>query len=208
MQTINKLIRNLTIGTIAGGLIGGGASTFVLNNKKPFIRDLVPSYQVNTDTTIKTTDGIIKLKPPYDFLTEEQIENMNELEVKSYIPSKDNYDVEVYGFKNGSLTSDEKIKKQEQFENGNTLSTITNFDNHDEYQVEAKELPTSYKNILEEINIKTIDYDSVIKVRESRKDNLKDTTFWLLMTAVGSVIGFIGSNVVNELSYKVKKKLK
>ncbi len=208
MQTINKLIRNLTIGTIAGGLIGGGASTFVLNNKKPFIRDLVPSYQVNTDTTIKTTDGIIKLKPPYDFSTEEQIENMNELEVKSYIPSKDNYDVEVYGFKNGSLTSDEKIKKQEQFENGNTLSTITNFDNHDEYQVEAKELPTSYKNILEEINIKTIDYDSVIKVRESRKDNLKDTTFWLLMTAVGSVIGFIGSNVVNELSYKVKKKLK
>ncbi len=208
MQTINKLIRNLTIGTIAGGLIGGGASTFVLNNKKPFIRDLVPSYQVNTDTTIKTTDGIIKLKPPYDFSTEEQIENMNELEVKSYIPSKDNYDVEVYGFKNGILTSDEKIKKQEQFENGNTLSTITNFDNHDEYQVEAKELPTSYKNILEEINIKTIDYDSVIKVRESRKDNLKDTTFWLLMTAVGSVIGFIGSNVVNELSYKVKKKLK
>ena len=148
MQTINKLIRNLTIGTIAGGLIGGGASTFVLNNKKPFIRDLVPSYQVNTDTTIKTTDGIIKLKPSYDFSTEEQIENMNELEVKSYIPSKDNYDVEVYGFKNGSLTSDEKIKKQEQFENGNTLSTITNFDNHDEYQVEAKELPTSYKNIL------------------------------------------------------------
>lgn len=208
MQTINKLIRNLTIGTIAGGLIVGEASTFVLNNKKPFKRDLVPSYQVNTDTTIKTTDGIIKLKPSYDFSTEEQIENMNELEVKSYIPSKDNYDVEVYGFKNGSLTSDEKIKKQEQFENGNTLSTITNFDNHDEYQVEAKELPTSYKNILEEINIKTIDYDSVIKVRESRKDNLKDTTFWLLMTAVGSVIGFIGSNVVNELSYKVKKKLK
>ena len=73
-------------------------------------------------------------------------------------------------FTNGSLTDEEITTKQNQFENGNAILSISNYDNHDDYQIEASELPTSYENILEEINVKTVNYDSVIKVRESRKN--------------------------------------
>ena len=208
MKDKNKSIRNLTIGAVTGGLIVGGA-TLALIEKKPFIRDYIDTYGVTTDTTIRTTEGLTRLNPTSQFLTANEIEEMNELEIKSYTPSKDGYDVDVYGFTNGSLTDEEITTKQNQFENGNSLSAIDNFDNTDEYQVETRELPASYENILEEISIKTVNYDSVIKVRESRETNIKDTTFWILMTAVGSYIGLMCGNVVDVLfSKKLKKKLK
>ena len=207
MQGKNKYVRNLTIGAITGGLIAGGIQ-LALIDKKPFVRDYIENYQVTTDATIRTTEGLTRLNPTSQFLTEYELENMNELEVKSYIQAGDYYDVEAYGFTNGSLTDEELTIKQNQFENGNSLSAITNYDNTDEYQVETRELPANYENILEEINIKTVNYDSVIKVRESRKTNMEDTTFWILITSVGAYIGLMCGNLVSELSSKVKKKTK
>lgn len=208
MKDKNKSIRNLTIGAVTGGLIVGGA-VFALNDRKPFIRDYIDTYGVTTDTTIRTTEGLTRLNPTSQFLTANEIEEMNELEIKSYTPSKDGYDVDVYGFSTGSLTDEEITTKQNQFENGNSLSAITNYDNTDEYQVETRELPASYENILEEISIKTINYNSVIKVRESRETNIKDTTFWILMTAVGAYIGLMCGNAVDVVfSKKLKKKTK
>lgn len=207
MQGKNKYVRNLTIGAVTGGLIIGGLN-LVLIDRKPFVRDYIENYQVTTDATIRTTEGLTRLNPTSQFLTEYELENMNELEVKSYIQAGDYYDVEAYGFSNGSLTDEEITTKQNQFENGNSLSAITSYDNTDEYQVETRELPANYENILEEINIKTVNYDSVIKVRESRKINEEDTTFWILITAVGAYIGLMCGNLVSELSSKVKKKTK
>ena len=207
MQDKNKYVRNLTIGAITGGLIVGGG-TLVLNDSKPFIKDYIETYQVTTDATIRTTEGLTRLNPTSEFLTSDEIEEMNELEVKSYTPSKDDYDVDVYGFTNGSLTDEEIATKQNQFENGNSLSAITNYDNTDEYQVETIELPASYENILEEISIENVNYDSVITVRESNKVNMEDTAFWILITAVGAYMGLMCGNLVSELSSKVKKKTK
>ena len=207
MKDKNKSIRNLTIGAVTGGLIVGGA-VFALSDKKPFIRDYINTYGVTTDTTIRTTDGLTRLNPTSDFFTSNEIEEMNELEVKSYTPSRDIYDVDVYGFTNGSLTDEEIATKQNQFENGNSLSAITNYDNTDEYQVETIELPASYENILEEISIENVNYDSVITVRESNKVNMEDTAFWILITAVGAYIGLMCGNLVSELSSKVNKKTK
>ena len=207
MKDKNKSIRNLTIGAVTGGLIVGGA-VFALNDRKPFIRDYIETYQVTTDATIRTTEGLTRLNPTSEFLTSDEIEEMNELEVKSYTPSKDDYDVDVYGFTNGSLTDEEIATKQNQFENGNSLSAITNYDNTDEYQVETIELPASYENILEEISIENVNYDSVITVRESNKVNMEDTAFWILITAVGAYMGLMCGNLVSELSSKVKKKTK
>lgn len=186
-----------------------GGAFFTLSDKKPFIRDYINTYGVTTDTTIRTTEGLTRLNPTSDFFTSNEIDEMNELEVKSYTPSKDGYDVDVYGFTNGSLTDEEIATKQNQFENGNALLAISNFDNTDDYHVEASKLPASYENILEEINIKTINYNSVIKVRESRETNIKDTTFWILMTAVGAYIGLMCGNAVDVVfSKKLKKKTK
>ena len=208
MKDKNKSFRNLTIGAVTGGLIVGGV-TLVLNDSKPFIRDYINTYMVTTDTTIRTTDGLTRLNPTSEFLTSNEIEEMNELEVNSYAQAGDDYDVDLYGFTNGSLTDEEITTKQNQFENGNSLSAIANFDNTDEYQVETRELPASYENILEEISIKTINYNSVIKVRESRETNIKDTTFWILMTAVGAYIGLMCGNAVDVVfSKKLKKKTK
>ena len=207
MQEKSKYIKNLTIGAVTGGLIVGGG-TLVLNDSKPFIKDYIETYQVTTDATIRTTEGLTRLNPTSEFLTSDEIEEMNELEVKSYTPSKDDYDVDVYGFTNGSLTDEEIATKQNQFENGNSLSAITNYDNTDEYQVETIELPASYENILEEISIENVNYDSVITVRESNKVNMEDTAFWILITAVGAYIGLMCGNLVSELSSKVKKKTK
>ena len=207
MQGKNKYVRNLTIGAVTGGLIIGGLN-LVLIDRKPFVRDYIENYQVTTDATIRTTEGLTRLNPTSQFLTEYELENMNELEVKSYIQAGDYYDVEAYGFSNGSLKDEEITTKQNQFENGNSLSAITNYDNTDEYQVETRELPANYENILEEINIKTVNYDSVIKVRESRKTNMEDTTFFFFFTSVGAYIGLMCGNLVSELSSKVKKKTK
>ena len=208
MQGKNKYVRNLTIGAITGGLIAGGIQ-LALIEKKPFVRDYLESYQVTTDTTIKTTEGLTRLKPSVQYLTADKIKDINQLEVKSYTQTKDSYDVDVYGFSNGSLTDKEITTKQNQFENGNALLSMSNYDNHDEYQVETRELPASYENILEEISIKTINYNSVIKVRESRETNIKDTTFWILMTAVGAYIGLMCGNAVDVVfSKKLKKKTK
>ena len=206
MQGKNKYVRNLTIGAVTGGLIIGGLNLVL--NRKPFIRDYIEAYRVTTDTTIKTTEGLTNLNQTSQFLTEYELESMNELEVKSYAQAGDDYDVDLYGFTNGSLTDEEITTKQNQFENGNSLSAITNYDNTDEYQVETRELPANYENILEEINIKTVNYDSVIKVRESRKTNMEDTTFWILITSVGAYSGLMCGNLVSELSSKVKKKTK
>ena len=136
MQGKNKYVRNLTIGAITGGLIAGGIQ-LALIEKKPFVRDYLESYQVTTDATIRTTEGLTRLNPTSQFLTEYELESMNELEVKSYAQAGDNYDVEAYGFSTGSLTDEEITTKQNQFENGNSLSAITNYDNTDEYQVET-----------------------------------------------------------------------
>ena len=202
-----KSIRNLTIGAVTGGLIAGGIQ-LALIDRKPFIRDYIYTYQVTTDTTIRTTDGLTRLNPTSEFLTSNEIEEMNELEVKSYTPSKDNYDVDVYGFTNGSLTDEEITIKQNQFENGNSLSAIANFDNSDDYQVEASKLPASYENILEEISIKTVNYNSVIKVRESRNNNLKDTSFWIFATVLGSFYGYLLGGITYQSAKKKIKKLK
>lgn len=208
MQDKNKYVRNLTIGAVTGGLIVGGG-TLVLNDSKPFIKDYIETYQVTTDATIRTTEGLTRLNPTSEFLTSDEIEEMNELEVKSYTPSKDDYDVDVYGFTNGSLTDEEIATKQNQFENGNSLSAITNYDNTDEYQVETIELPASYENILEEISIENVNYDSVITVRESNKVNMEDTAFWILITAVGAYMGLMCGNAVDVVfSKKLKKKTK
>ena len=209
MQDKNKYVRNLTIGAVTGGLIVGGG-TLVLNDSKPFIKDYIETYQVTTDDTIRTTEGLTRLNPTSEFLTSDEIEEMNELEVKSYTPSKDDYDVDVYGFTNGSLKDEEITTKQNQFENGNSLSAITSYDNTDEYQVETRELPASYENILEEISIKTVNYDSVIKVRESRESNIEDTAFWFLITVSGAVVGVLCERMINSIrnDLKIIKKLK
>ena len=204
MKDKNKSFRNLTIGAVTGGLIIGGIQ-LALIEKKPFVRDYLESYQVTTDATIRTTEGLTRLNPTSQFLTEDELESMNELEVKSYTQAGDNYDVETYGFSNGSLTDEEITTKQNQFENGNSLSTITNYDNHDDYQVESRELPASYENILEEINIKTINYNSVISVRESNKANLEDTAFWIFATALGSFYGYLLGGITYQ---SAKKKIK
>lgn len=204
MQRKNKYVGNLTIGAVTGGLIIGGLN-LVLIDRKPFVRDYIENYQVTTDATIRTTEGLTRLNPTSQFLTEDELESMNELEVKSYTQAGDNYDVETYGFSNGSLTDEEITTKQNQFENGNSLSTITNYDNHDEYQVEARELPASYENILEEINIKTINYNSVIPVRESRETNIEDTTLWIFGTALGSFYGYLLGGITYQ---SAKKKIK
>ena len=201
MQGKNKYVRNLTIGAVTGGLIIGGLN-LVLIDRKPFVRDYIENYQVTTDATIRTTEGLTRLNPTSQFLTEYELENMNELEVKSYTQAGDNYDVETYGFSNGSLTDEEITTKQNQFENGNSLSTITNYDNHDEYQVEARELPDNYENILEEISIKTVNYDSVIMVRESSVDNIIDTGILMCLIGVGAVCG---NECVRVSSFKKKK---
>lgn len=209
MKDKNKSFRNLTIGAVTGGLIMGGA-IFALNDRKPFIRDYINTYGVTTDTTIRTTDGLTRLNPTSEFLTSNEIEEMNELEVKSYTPSKGNYDVDLYGFTNGSLTYEEITTKQNQFENGNSLSAIANFNNTDDYKIEASELPASYENILEEISIKTVNYDSVIKVRESRESNIEDTAFWFLITVSGAVVGVLCERMINSIrnDLKIIKKLK
>lgn len=208
MKDKNKYVRNLTIGAVTGGLIAGGA-TLALIEKKPFIRDYIDTYRVTTDATIRTAEGLTRLKPSVQYLTADKIKDINQLEVKSYTQTKDSYDVDVYGFSNGSLTDKEITTKQNQFENGNALLSMSNYDNHDEYQVESRELPASYENILEEINIKTINYNSVIPVRESRETNIEDTTLWILMTAVGAYIGLMCGNAVDVVfSKKLKKKTK
>lgn len=207
MQEKSKYVRNLTIGAITGGLIAGGIQ-LALIDKKPFINDYIDTYRVTTDTTIRTTEGLTKLKPTTQYLTEEELKDTNEIEVKSYTQAGDNYDVEAYGFSNGSLTDEEITIKQNQFENGNSLLSISNYDNSDEYQLETSKLPASYENILEEINIKTINYNSVITVRESGKENLADTVLWVCGTASGASVGLAYVISVNALSSKVKKKLK
>lgn len=204
MQGKNKYVRNLTIGAITGGLIAGGIQ-LALIEKKPFVRDYLESYQVTTDATIRTTEGLTRLNPTSQFLTEDELESMNELEVKSYTQAGDNYDVETYGFSNGSLTDEEITTKQNQFENGNALLSISNYDNYDDYQVESRELPASYENILEEINIKTINYNSVIPVRESNKENLGDTALWIYATALGSFYGYLLGGITYQ---SAKKKIK
>lgn len=209
MKEKSKYVRNLTIGAITGGLIVGGA-VFAFSDRKPFIRDLINTYGVTTDATIRTTEGLTRLNPTLEFLTANEIEEMNELEVKSYTASRGNYDVDLYGFTNGSLTDEETTTKQNQFENGNSLSAISNFDNSDDYQIEASELPASYENILEEISIKTVNYDSVIKVRESRESNIVDTACWFLITVSGALVGVLCEKMINSTRNDLKriKKLK
>ena len=207
MQEKSKYVRNLTIGAVTGGLILGGAF-FVLNDRKPFIRDYIDSYKVTTDTTIGTTDGLVKLGQTTNYLTEDRLKDINGLEIKSYTQVEDNYDVEVYGFKNDSLTEEEIIRKKDLFEDGYSLSAIANYDNHDEYQVEAKELPADYKNVLEEINIKTVNYDSVIKVKESRETNIKETSFWILITACGALAGATCAKLIDSAIKDFKKLVK
>lgn len=209
MQKKNKYVRNLTIGAITGGLIAGGIQ-LALIDKKPFIRDFINTYGVTTDATIRTTDGLTRLNQTSDFLTSNEIEKMNELEVKSYTQVGDSYDVDLYGFTNGSLKDDEITIKQNEFENGNSLSAITNYDNYIEYQVENRELPDSYENILEEINIRNVDYNSVIKVRESRKTNIEDTAYWFLITVSGVLVGVLCERMINSIrnDLKIIKKLK
>ena len=209
MKEKSKYVRNLTIGAVTGGLIVGG-TVFAFSDRKPFIRDYINTYEVTTDTTIRTIDGLTRLNPTPEFLTANEIEEMNELEVKSYTPSKGNYDVDLYGFTNGSLTYEEITTKQNQFDNGNALLSISNYDNHDDYQIEASELPASYENILEEINVKTVNYDSVIKVRESRKTNIEDTAYWFLITVSGVLVGVLCERMINSIrnDLKIIKKLK
>ena len=203
MQTKNENIRNIAISAVTGGILLGGF-TLVLSNNKPFIRDNVESYQVTTDTTISATDGFTKLMPTTKYLTRDEIRDLNELEIKSYTLFKDKYDVDVYGFTKGSLEDEEIITKQKQFESGNSLSAINNYDNYEEYQVEIKELQSSYKNILEEINIKTVNYDNVIMVRESSKSNAKYTVLWLDSIYIGFIAGF----AFGSLDYSKIKKLR
>ena len=204
MKINKKSIRNLTIGAVTGGLIVGGA-VFALNDRKPFIRDYINAYKVNTDSTIRTTEGLNKLNTSSQFLTFDEIEEMNKLEVKSYTPSKDGYDVDLYGFTNGSLTDEEITTKQNQFVNGNSLLSISDYDNYDDYQVETRELPASYENILEEINIKTVNYASVIKVRESRESNIEDTSFWTIIIAAGAVVGASCATIIDYAIKDLKK---
>ena len=204
MQKKNKYVKNLTIGVVTGGLIAGG-TCFSITGRKPFIRDYINTYSVTRDTTIKTTDGLTRLNQTSDFLTANEIEKMNELEVKNYTQDGDNYEVDIYGFTNGSL-KDEKITiKQYEFENGNSLSVITNFDNTDKYQVEKRELPESYENILEEINIRNVDYDNVIKIRESRTTNMMDTIIWILITAYGVIGGAAIAKIIGFERKNLKK---
>ena len=185
MQKKNKYVKNLTIGALTGGLIAGGIC-FSLTGRKPFIRDYLNTYSVTRDTTIKTTDGLTRLFQTSDFLTS-------------------NEKVDIYGFTNGSLKDEEITIKQNEFENGNSLSVITNFDNTDKYQVEKRELPESYENILEEINIRNVDYDNVIKIRESRTTNMMDTTIWILITAYGVIGGAAIAKIIGFERKNLKK---
>ena len=88
------------------------------------------------------------------------------------------------------------------------MLAISKYENRDEYQVESRELPENYENILEEISIKTVNYDSVIKVRESNKANLGDTALWIFATALGSFYGYLLGGITYQSAKKKIKKLK
>lgn len=127
MQEKSKYIRNLTIGAVTGGI------ELALIDKKPFIRDYIDTYRVTTDTTIRTTEGLTRISPTSNFLT---------------------------------------------------------------------------SNEIEEINIKTINYNSVIPVGESNKANLEDTAFWIFDTAIGSFYGYLLGEITYQSEKKKLKKIK
>lgn len=51
-------------------------------------------------------------------------------------------------------------------------------------------------------------YDSVIKVRESRKTNIGDTSSWTFVTAIGSYYDYLLGAITFQLAKKKTKKLK
>ena len=51
-------------------------------------------------------------------------------------------------------------------------------------------------------------YDSVIKVRESRKTNIGDTSSWTFVTAIGSYYDDLLGAITFQLAKKKTKKLK
>ena len=209
MKVNSKSIRNITISAITGGLIVGGASFTLsqkLKNKVPFKVDFIESYQVTTDKILLTGDGYKKLNPTHQYLSAEKLEDINELELKNYISSGENYDIEVYGFTNGSLTEEEKLQKQNQFENGRSLSVISDYNYSD--KIENKNLPLNYENILEELEINTIDYENIIMTKESNESNFNDTITWLAATGMGTLTGIIYGKLCLTNEFDNKKNIK
>ncbi len=51
-------------------------------------------------------------------------------------------------------------------------------------------------------------YDSAIKVRESRKTNIGDTSSWTFVTAIGSYYDYLLGAITFQLAKKKTKKLK
>lgn len=220
MKINNKSIRNFTIGATTLGLITGGITLAIGANQEDkqitFRLDQHKAYKVTTEKLLSTnnSDEITTLKDPDEYLTKSELESTDILEFHNY--NRWNYnddligkyytnDVENYNFGYDSITDSEINQKIELFEVGDYLSVISSHDSSAPYREEVKEAPSEYKDIKAELVIKTIDYDDVIMVDESKYENQVYTFLWSALTLSSIMTGSICSYAISEVISNHKK---
>lgn len=220
MKINNKSIRNFTIGATTLGLITGGITLAIGANQEdkqiPFKLDQHKAYKVTTEKLLSTnnSDEITTLKDQDEYLTKSELESTNILEFHNYnqwdynddlIGKYYTNDVENYNFSYESITDSEINQKIALFEVGDYLSVISSHDSYTPYWEEVKEVPSEYEDIKAELVIKTIDYDDVIMVDESKYENQAYTFLWSALTLSSMMTGGICSYTINESIPKRKK---
>lgn len=222
MKLNNKKIRNFTIGAVTGGLIAGGITLAIgatLEDKQtPFKIDQHKAYKVTTEKLLSTnnSDEITTLKEPDEYLTKSELESTDVLEFHKYNLWDYNddlngkyytNDVESYDFSYDSITDGEINQKIELFEVGDYLSVISSHDSYAPYREEVKEVLSEYEDIKAELVIKTIDYDDVIMVDESKFENAGYTFSWSVLTLTSIISGgTIGDAISKHKERKLKQK--
>jgi len=220
MKINNKSIRNFTIGAVTGGLIAGGITLAIGANQEdkqtPFKIDQHKAYKVTTEKLLSTnnSDEITTLKEPDEYLTKSELESTDVLEFHKYNlwDYNDNLngkyytnDVESYDFSYDSITEGEINQKIELFEVGDYLSVISSHDSYVPYREEVKEVPSEYEDIKAELVIKTVDYDDVIMVDESKYENQGYTFLWSEATIASIITSGICSYAIGNSIPKRKK---
>lgn len=222
MKINKKSIRNLTIGATTLGLITGGITLAIGANQEdkqlPFKLDQYKAYKVTTEKLLSTnnSDEITTLKEPDEYLTKSELENIDVLEFHNYNHWDYNddlngkyytNDVESYDFSYDSITDSEINQKIKLFEVGDYLSVISSHDSYAPYREEVKEVPSEYEDIKAELVIKTIDYDDVIMVDESKFENAGYTFSWSVLTLTSIISGgTIGDAISKHKERKLKQK--
>ena len=222
MKINKKSIRNLTIGATTLGLITGGITLAIGANQEekdtPFKLDQHKAYKVTTEKLLSTnnSDEITTLKEPDEYLTKSELENIDVLEFHNYNHWDYNddlngkyytNDVESYDFSYASITDSEINQKIKLFEVGDYLSVISSHDSYAPYREEVKEVPSEYEDIKAELVIKTIDYDDVIMVDESKFENAGYTFSWSVLTLTSIISGgTIGDAISKHKERKLKQK--